>query len=181
MRSSVQADYPRWIHYPLSREPPSWTRRLVQIFQKHAATIDSRDKRKAHLKSDDVLQVLAPDLVDMGFIVEGGKGSIIHRPVYFEEFGKPARSYEIDSYHPVLKLGLEVEAGRATKGNAVYRDIVQTSLLVGVENFALAVPLSYSYADTEEPSYKVTKSILDAIYSSERLKLPFEGVLLIGY
>ena len=178
----MQADYPRWIHYPLSREPPPWTRRLVQIFQKHAETIDSRDKNKAHLKSDDVLKVLTPDLVEMGFIVEGGKESIIRRPVYFEEFGKPARAYEIDSYHPTLKLGLEVEAGRATKGNAVYRDIVQTSLLVGVENFALAVPLSYTYAEgTEEPSYRVTKSILDAIYSSERLKLPFEGVLLIGY
>lgn len=157
-------------------------RRLVDIFQKNRRLIDSLDKSKAHLKSDEVLGVLAPDLVEMGFIVEGGKGSIIHRPVYFEEFGKPARAYEIDSYHPVLKLGLEVEAGRATKGNAVYRDIVQTSLLVGVENFAIAVPLAYEYGDgTVEPSYKVAKSIFDAIYSSERLKLPFEGVLLIGY
>lgn len=164
------------------REPPPWAWRLVQIFRSHRATIDSMDKSKSHLKSDDVLKVLTPGLVEMGFIVEGGKDSIIRRPVYFEEYGKPARAYEIDSYHPSLRLGLEVEAGRATKGNAIYRDIVQTSLLVGVDNFALAVPQGYEYGEgTVEPSYKVTKSVLDAIYSSDRLKLPFESVVLVGY
>lgn len=175
-------EYPRWIHYPLWREPPPWCYLLVRTFRNHQARIDSLDKAKDHLKSNQVLDVLAPDLRELGFVVEGGKDSFINRPVYFEEYGKAARAYRIDSYHPELKLGLEVEAGRATKGNAVYRDIIQTSLLVGVENFALAVPQSYSYGDDqEEPSYKVAKSILDATYSSDRLRLPFQSVLLIGY
>jgi hypothetical protein len=30
-------------------------------------------------------------------------------------------------------------------------------------------------------SYRDTRSLLDAIYASQRLKLPLEGVLLIGY
>ena len=30
-------------------------------------------------------------------------------------------------------------------------------------------------------AYERTRNQLDAIYASERLKLPFEGVLLIGY
>ena len=31
------------------------------------------------------------------------------------------------------------------------------------------------------PAYEKTRNQLDAIYASQRLKLPFEGVLLIGY
>jgi hypothetical protein len=30
-------------------------------------------------------------------------------------------------------------------------------------------------------AYEKTRNQLDAIYASQRLKLPFEGVLLIGY
>jgi hypothetical protein len=30
-------------------------------------------------------------------------------------------------------------------------------------------------------AYERTRSQLDAIYASQRLKLPFEGVLLVGY
>ena len=76
-----------------------------------------------------------------------------------------------------------MEAGRALKGNAVYRDLIQTSLLVGVEFLALAVPLKYVYGKIKvtENSYLETKSILDAIYSSDRLQLPLRGILLIGY
>jgi hypothetical protein len=141
----VPEPYPLWIHYPLWKEPPRWAHQLVDVFRRHRKKIDSLDKTKAHLKSNDVLAVLAKDLKRMGFAVEGGRGSLIDRPVYFGECGRATRSYKIDSYNMDLKLGLEVEAGRATKGNAVYRDIVQTSLLSGVENFALAVPMDYSY------------------------------------
>lgn len=174
-------EYPRWISYPLWSKPPEWAPPLVEAFRKHRQAIDSTAKSPNYLKSDGVLSELRADLEHLGFEVEKGKDSQINRPVYFEEFGKAARSYKIDSYHEGLKIGLEVEAGRATKGNAIYRDIIQTSLLVGVENFAMAVPQTYHYSKTVEPSYKITKSVLDAIYSSERFRLPFEAVLLIGY
>jgi hypothetical protein len=32
-----------------------------------------------------------------------------------------------------------------------------------------------------EPSYAKTYSVIEAIYGSVRLSLPFEGLLLIGY
>jgi hypothetical protein len=38
-----------------------------------------------------------------------------------------------------------VEAGRATMGNAIYRDLVQASLIVDAKYLALAVPFEYRY------------------------------------
>ena len=70
-------------------------------------------------------------------------------------------------------------------GNAIYRDLIQGSLMVDARFLALAVPLEYRYKSgnrtAREPSYAKTYSIVDAIYGSERLALPFEGLLLIGY
>jgi hypothetical protein len=64
--------------------------------------------------------------------------------VFFGENGIPTLRYEIDAYHPEWKCGLEVEAGRGWMGNAVYRDLVQAAVMVGVEYLCLAVSNVYS-------------------------------------
>lgn len=179
----MSADYPRWMYYPRSAEPPEWVKTVITIFRNNESLLDSN---LSHKKSDQALQFLRPDLETIGFRVEGGtEEPTIYRPVHFGEFGRPDRQYQIDSYHPVYKIGLEVEAGRSIRGNAVYRDIIQTCLLVGVDYFALAVPQKYPFSakgkQVIDRPYEVTISILDSIYSSERLKLPLKGVLLIGY
>jgi hypothetical protein len=80
---------------------------------------------------------------------------------------------------------LEVEAGRATMGNAAYRDLIQASLMLDARFLALAVPVEYRYKSgartAREPSYVKTYSVIEALYGSPRLNLPFEGLLLIGY
>jgi hypothetical protein len=47
------------------------------------------------------------------------------------------------------------------------------------------VPLEYRYKSAgktmREPSYAKTYSVVEAIYGSQRLALPFDGLLLIGY
>jgi hypothetical protein len=40
---------------------------------------------------------------------------------------------------------LEIEAGRAWMGNAVYRDLIQALVMVEVDVLALAVPNGYRY------------------------------------
>jgi hypothetical protein len=35
--------------------------------------------------------------------------------------------------------------------------------------------------EAKEPGYAKTYSLVEAIFGSQRLKLPFEGLLLIGY
>lgn len=55
--------------------------------------------------------------------------------------------------------------------------------MVDARFLALAVPLEYRYGDrvTREPSYAKAYSVVEAIYGSPRLALPFDGLLLIGY
>jgi hypothetical protein len=60
------------------------------------------------------------------------------RPVFFGENGMPTLSYQIDAYHPEWRAGLEVEAGRAWMGNAIYRDLIQALVMVQVDHVVLA-------------------------------------------
>jgi len=85
------------------------------------------------LTSDEVLTLIRPELVELGFSVEAGKRSEqkIRRPVFFGENAQPSLQYEIDAWHPEWRAGLEVEAGRAWMGNAVYRDLLLRGLQVG--------------------------------------------------
>jgi hypothetical protein len=140
------------------------------------------------MESNEVLRVLADDLESkMGFKVERGKRQVgkLPRPVFFGDEGSYLRTYEIDAFEPNDGIALEVEAGRATMGNAIYRDLIQGSLMVDARFFALAVPLEYRYHSgarlAREPSYDKTYSVVEAIYGSQRLSLPFDGLLLIGY
>ncbi|MGI5835985.1 MAG: hypothetical protein ACOX87_05755 [Chloroflexota bacterium] len=148
---------------------------------------DRIDTYQTDNTSDDVLQILRNSLVETGFDVEAGKtkANKLFRPVFFGENGKPERQYEIDAYHPGEKIALEVEAGRSVLGNAIYRDIVQMSLMVDAKYAVIAVPLVYRYNSSgkilDSKPYQNCRSILDAIYSGRRLVLPFEGLLLIGY
>ena len=94
-------------------------------------------------------------------------------------------AYEVDGFDPVNGIALEVEAGRGARGNAVYRDLIEGSLLVDARFLALAVMQEYRHQSSGRPtvvrSYGEARSVLDAIYASNRLVLPFEGVLLVGY
>jgi hypothetical protein len=176
--------YPTYTYYPRWQPSPLWVGQLAGVFNQHQNEIDTTAGASI---SNEVLRVLRPDLLEMGFEVEEGKAQDgqLARPVFFGENGQPSRQYKIGAYHPSLRIALEVEAGRATAGNAIYRDIIQTSLLVDVAYAVVAVPLGYRYEQlgrvrSTEP-YRLCVSILDAIYGGRRLELPFDGFLLIGY
>jgi len=137
--------------------------------------------------SDRVLSILRPSMEAHGYTVESGKqaNQRIERPVLFGDNGVPSVKYEIDAFHDEIGIAVEVEAGRGAQSNAGYRDIVRTSLLLDARYMALMMPIKYRYTSggralTEE-AYAKTREQLSAIYASQRLRLPFEGVLLIGY
>ena len=180
--------YPRWRFFPSFRPPPAWVDRLAGIFASRRAQIDSMVVHAKRMESDAVLRVIADPLEsEMQFTVERGKDKLgkLPRPVFFGDQGASSRTYEIDAFQPELGIALEVEAGRATMGNAIYRDLIQGSLMVDARFLALAVPLEYRYKSgkrtAREPSYAKTYSVVEAIYGSQRLELPFDGLLLIGY
>jgi len=119
---------------------------VVAVFRRHEAGIATKTNDKGP-KSDDVLALLGPDLRRIGFQVEASKKKVnkLERPVFFGGNGNPTLRYEIDVYHEGWKYGLEVEAGRGWMGNAVYRDLVQAAVMVGVEHLCLAVCNVYRY------------------------------------
>ena len=136
--------------------------------------------------SDDVLGVLRGDLLELGFQVESGKKARdkVLRPVFFGENGTPTLQYEIDAYHPEWRCGLEIEAGRAWMGNAVYRDLIQASVMVEVNHLVLAVPQLYKFKSggksVTNPTYENTVAVAEALYGHSRLHMPYDLVVL-GY
>lgn len=179
--------YPRWRYFPSYASPPAWVENVVRVFSASQSQIDSAVDHAKRMESNDVLGVIAGDLRTHGFDVEEGKQKAgkLPRPVFFGDEGTYLRTYEIDAFEPGIGVALEVEAGRATMGNAIYRDLIQGSLMVDARFLALAVPVEYRYKSgariAKEPSYAKTYSVVEAIYGSPRLQLPFEGLLLIGY
>ncbi len=175
--------YPRWIYYPRSEEPPDWVRAIVSVFNEQRTQLDTAT---IHNKSDVALSIIRPGLEAIGFRVEGGaEEPTIYRPVHFGESGVADRQYQIDSYHSDLRIGLEVEAGRSIRGNAIYRDIIQASLIVGLDYFVLAIPQRYRFnlkkKEQEDKPFEYGLTVLDAIYSSGRFRLPLKGLLFVGF
>src|SRR5918994_1037541 len=175
----------RFSTFPRTEPPPGFVEDVVAVFRQHEKEIATEVNDKG-LKSDDVLAVLAPDLTNVGFQVEASKKKVdkLQRPVFFGENSIPTLRYEIDAYHPGWKCGLEVEAGRGWMGNAVYRDLVQAAVMVGVEYLCLAVSNVYRYRSSGKPAtsrdYANTLQVAEAIYGHSRLRLPY-SLVLIGY
>lgn len=178
----ADATYPAFVFFPRSSPPPRWVVPLAEVFRKLRPEIDT--EARLNLGSDVVLQLLRPALEGLGFDVER-PGREIRRPVLFGEGGERQKEYQIDAFDAANRLALEVEAGRGAKSNAIYRDLVHMSLIVDADYAAIALPLVYRFKsgikEVKEPAYAKGVALLDAIYTGVRLKLPFSGVLLIGY
>jgi hypothetical protein len=179
------SQYPRWRYYPPREEPPPWVHALVKVFEAAQAAIDSHTVQG--LQSDGVLAQVRGGLEALGYQVEAGKERRhrIVRPVLFGDQGRPRVNYEVDAVDDSEGVLLEVEAGRAMLGNAVYRDLVRTSLIVGARYLALCVMSEYKYNSGKKVltsrDFDAAGDQLDAVYASGRLALPFDGVLLLGY
>jgi len=174
--------YPNWFWYPSTSAPPEWVEQIADVFHNSQENIDSVEIQG--LKSDGVLAEITDGLEQIGFEIETGKNKKekILRPVLFGENGIPRVTYEVDGVHDELGIVLEVEAGRGWMGNALYRDLIRTSLIVNAQYLVLGMMNEYRYGNNAtNRSYDQAKDQLDAIYASGRLQLPFEGILLIGY
>jgi hypothetical protein len=134
-----------------------------------------------------VLKEIQVGLQALGYVVEKGKKKAdrIVRPVLFGEQGHARVNYEVDAVLDNQGVLLEVEAGRGMMGNAVYRDLIRTSLIVGAMYLALCVMDEYRYKSggkiMTSRDFQLASDQLDAIYASGRLDFPFDGVLLVGY
>lgn len=175
----------RFSSFPRTQPPPSFVPELVAVFLQHEGNISTVALDKG-LKSDDVLAVLRDDLVGIGFDVESGKSKAdkIERPVFYGENGIPTLRYQVDAFHSGWHCGLEIEAGRAWMGNAVYRDLIQAMVMVEVDHLCLAVPNEYKYRTggrvTRSTDYLNTVAVAEALYGHSRVKIPY-GLTVVGY
>ena len=181
----IAPPYPDWFYYPAQNQPPGWVYDFVRAVHTARSQIESR--YVSALTSDKVLAFLRPELEPLGYTVEAGKHQAekIRRPVLFGDRGSVRVAYEVDAVHDDLGVMVEVEAGRGARGNAVFRDLVRASLIVGARFLALGVMQEYRHKSggrsVAVESFRDAKQQLDAIYASGRLGLPFEGILLFGY
>lgn len=173
--------YPAWKFYPVRLPAPAWAETVLETFQTVRSEIESAEHHG--VSSNDALAALRPGLEAIGFVVERGNTAAdkIERPVLFGEQGSTVVAYEVDGFHEDSRVVLEVEAGRGAANNADYRDLVRASLMVDADYLILAMMLEYRSGTQVMRSYEQTRKRLDAIYASDRLKLPLKGVLLVGY
>lgn len=175
----------RYQSFPRTNPPPPFVEKVMAVFRSHESGISTILLNKG-LTSDEILQELRSDLKGIGFQVEEGKasGGKISRPVLFGENGKPAVNYDIDGYNEEHQAVLEIEAGRAWMGNAVYRDLIRSCSMVHAKYLLLAVPNLYRYKSggkaITSTDYQNTFDMLDTLYQQVKFRLPFETVL-IGY
>ena len=170
-----------WAHWPRHRRPPDWVEPTVTAVEQALRTAGIDTTRGAGPTSNEVLAAIRPALEERGFEVERRRSSL-RRPVLWGDDGQATTTYEVDAVHDRDRVVVEVEAGRSLSGgNAVYRDLLRSALIETADHLLLVVPVLYHSGSTPEQVFEGARSLVDAIYASGRLELPFESVVVLGY
>lgn len=149
---------------------------VVEAFQQVASQVDSS---KHKMSSNEVLNVVRPELEARFFEVESGKtaSAKIQRPVLFGEGGKPEKTFEADAFHASSGTVLEVEAGRGVTNYQFLKDLFQACVMQDAQHLVIAVRLIYRTSK----DYEKVVSFFSTLYASGRLNLPLKSVTALGY
>jgi len=149
---------------------------MVAVFEDALPHIESNGN---NLPSNAVLAHVAKGLSAAGFRVETGKGNTqrVSVPVLFGRNGKTTKAFSADAYHESAGFVLEVEAGRAVANNQFLKDLFQACMMQDVRHAAIALRNTYRGSD----DFNTACRFFDTLYASSRLRLPLEGVLILGY
>jgi hypothetical protein len=165
-----------WQYYPKRKEIPIHLKDVVDIFELKENIISS-DKHNLH--SNEVLDHVSLNLLELNYKVETSKKSTdkIMVPVLFGMNGKLEKYFDADAYNEELKTVIEVEAGRAVTNYQFLKDLFQACMMHEVDFLVVAVRNTYS----KNKDFQNVINFFNTLYASERLVLPLEGVLIIGY
>jgi len=165
-----------WQYFPKTDRIPNHMLEIVRIFEKNRSSIDSSAKK---LVSNDVLSIIHKDLEALGFKVETGKktGEKNRVPVLFGKNGLVEKSFDADAHNVKTGTVVEVEAGRGVTNYQFLKDLFQACVMYDVKYLAIAIRNTYR----GRKDFDIVISFFEAFYASGRLKLPLEGVLIIGY
>jgi hypothetical protein len=165
-----------WQFYPRSKQATPLAIAVVGSFQSSSHVICSTNNTSS---SNKVLEAVRHRLLELGFTVEAGKrrDEKVCVPVLFGRNGGLEKSFEADAYHQLEGFVLEVEAGRAVDNNQFLKDLFQACMMNEVRYLAIAVRRVYR----GDRNFETVCRFFDTLYASNRLKLPLDGILIIGY
>lgn len=176
-RSRIQ-----WISFPLSKPPTEIGKKIVGCFEAVHDKIETESGHVPHLKSNDVLTQVRPELEELGFEVERGKRKgAINVPVLYGERGQVKEEYPTDAWHKSEKCVLEVEAGRTVANNAFLKDLFEATLMTEIDHLVIACPIVYRTRDYEQRPYDIVTAFFNTANSSHRWTTPLKSILVIGY
>lgn len=162
--------------FPRSRGVTKEIQDIINCFKTVESTIDSSAN---NFVSDEVLAVVRPHLENKKYKVETGKKSEdkIDVPVLFGQNNQIDKSFYADALSEDGRIVIEVEAGQATENHRFLKDIFEACMMFDVEYLVLAVRNTYR----NHNDFQRVFTFLETLYISNRIKLPLNGILLIGY
>ena len=166
-----------WQHFPKHSPCLDSLRQIVKCFEEVSGDIASRSN--VGQASNEVLAKLRSGLESLGFLVETSKTSEgkIKVPVLYGANGKVEKAFEADAYHPIHKIVIEVEAGRGVTNYQFLKDLFQACVMQDVDYAVIAIRQDYRGSD----DFGKVVTFIETIYASNRLILPLQGLLIIGY
>lgn len=173
----------RWQVFPRNKTASEHQIGLIKLFEDLTQQISTPKNR---LQSNEVLAVLRPSLIEYGYQVEG-KGEKVERPVLYGESGKKEKLYYVDGWDQSTGTVLEVEAGQAVENNRFAIDILKACSIQDAKNLVMAIPANYHPERLRKANKKPKKAFdsvvltLDGLYSANRVQLPLDSILVIGY
>ena len=165
-----------WQFFPKNLQCPKHLLDVIALFEKNSSNFCSS---KFQLESNEVLEIIRPDLESNGFDVEASKKAVdkITVPVLYGRNGKLEKWFDADGYNKSTKTVIEVEAGRAVVNYQFLKDLFQATVMVNVDYCIIAVRRIYRGAE----DFNKVIQFMDTLFSSTKLSLPLKGVLIIGY
>lgn len=166
-----------WQHFPKHSPCPESLQRVTKCFEFVAADISSH--KNVGQNSNAVLGKVRDGLETIGFNVESSKTAEgkIKVPVLYGANGKIDKYFDADAFHPIDRIVLEVEAGRGVANYQFLKDLFQACVMQDVDYLAIAVRQDYRGSK----DYEKVVTFIETIFASNRLTLPLEGILIIGY
>lgn len=165
-----------WMYYPTNRTPDDISKKVIEAFRIIAGNVDSA---KYQYESNHVLSEVSPLLAKEGFFTEKSKKASdkIHVPVSYGLNGKVLVAFDADAYKKEAGYVIEVEAGRAVTNYQFLKDFYEACMMNDVNYCCIAVRNTYRSSD----DFEKVKRFFDAMYSSNRIAVPLDGLLIIGY
>ena len=168
-----------WTTFPLTKPPPSAVADTMKVFEARHAEISSLVPSTTVLTSNEVLAIIRPDLVSLGFDVEGPKHRV-ELPVLYGERGSWRRKQNADAWNHETGVVVEIEAGGARQDNRALLDILKGCVWIHCQHLVVAVKREY-HAARGANDYAWLLDWVELLYASDRLELPMDSLTVVGY